>query len=200
MPVTRFLTRSEDLTERLLDPVRGLALVETGADVHTVLQTIERDVDGILDNDPTEATWDLGYAGLDDGGNFGDYFSEQKPAMEAARLAVNELFSDCALTLAPTVSHPRYGSLLVVAQRRSQLTPNHNDYTVVTAWLGATRPGLKVLHGDEWVTVDDVPTGHVLFWRGQLASASGNRLEPTKHYAKYRSTTRRIIMLASASA
>ncbi len=89
-----------------------------------------------------------------------------------------------------------HSSLYVIAERRTQLRPSHTDFNLVTMWLGATKPGFKVLCGDKWLTIDDVPAGNALLWRGHFASTDEEPLNPIQHYAKYRSIRRRIVMIA----
>ena len=196
----------------MLDPYEGIVLIETGVDIHPLLHQIANSAQKIIAHDykrrqsafdesrrvpfnpRSEAvwTWYLG-SGLE------EYIPGAKEVMTEVQGLTCELKRPVEAKLKPN-PHIDLGrvsnELVIVAQRRSQPRPTHVDYRPSTMWLGATKPALKVMYKGDWITIDDVPPGHLLWWRGAHAYNGAKQLEPIKHWAPYRSMTRRIIALA----
>lgn len=194
--------RPEEVVERFTDPLGGLALIETGVDVHELLSFIDRSADAVIGPSTSEASHYWMHYENDDGSRrvnlsvLESYFSEQRDS-------IRNIYAVCSELMRPLhtqFSHPtieKGDSLTVAAIRRQVLRPTHVDFSVATLWLGATKPGLRVQHNNEWITVDTVPPGHALLWRGILAHMDGIPLPPTPHYSSYRSMARRIVMISS---
>jgi hypothetical protein len=209
-PGWRLMTEADNVLERIADPLGGLALVETGVDVGGVLQTINRGIDQFVGPIKSEAKirWTHWKHWNEEGGVIYDpelmtLLGEQVSIIDNALEATAKIKKPILDTFAPNV--PRLCTISVPAieinaERRTQLRPSHTDFDIVTMWLGATKPGFKVFLDTkrEWLTIDDMPAGYALIWRGDLACTDdGEQLNPIRHYAQYRSVIRRIVMLAS---
>jgi hypothetical protein len=207
-PGWQLKTEPNHVLERIADPLGGLILVETGVDAGGVISTIGKNVDELVGPTKSEATliwshWDR----RDSQGeptyekDLTNLLVDSTSVLDDLVVAVSEIIkpiigefkpnlpSDCSIS---------ESTIMIAADRRSQLRPSHTDFDIVTAWLGATKPALKVFNeaNQEWLPIDDVPSGYALFWRGALAYNDDKvQLSPIRHYAQYRSVIRRVVML-----
>lgn len=201
-----------DIEERMLDPEEGIVLVESGIDIHPLLQQVAAGVQQFIAQDfankqkglkksrqltfnpRSEADWSWYLeSGLE------QHIPGAKEVMSEVQQVTRELKKPIEARLEPD-PHIDLGrvtnSLVIVAQRRSQPRPTHIDYRPSTMWLGATKPALKVMYRGEWITIDDVPPAHLLWWRGAHAYDGATQLEAIRHWAPFRSMSRRVIALA----
>ena len=206
----QFITKAEDLVDRLADPLGGVALVETGIDIHPVLHAVAAQASEIIraEHDAFNKMRGISREFNPRSEAYHQWSgSTLKPYIRGATSKLREL-SACARALrAPIneqlmpkdVDSSRFDDRepRIVAARRSRPTPNHIDLgDISTLWFGATKPALRILHNGEWMRIDDAPPAHAFVWRGDSAHDGTRYLDPTKHTAPYRSMHRRVIALA----
>ncbi len=204
-PVWSLKTEADSAVERIIDPVGGIAPIDTGFDVSGLMTSMDERIDKLLEG--------LGNSERSVYMTYSDKWSDEalRKLLADQLDSLSELFGISREVLAPVeeVLEPNVpfgfttgSQLLIGADRRIQLTPTHTDYKLLTMWFGSTKPGLKVLPAngndkEDWITVDGVPPGHALLWRGQWAYDTDKKpLEPIRHYARYRSVARRIVLLS----
>lgn len=209
-PGWQFSTRPEDVVERLADPLGGIALVETGVNIHPTLHAVAEQSSDIIrkDHEARNAKHGLKHPFNERSEAFyGWGGTELRPHVRGATPRLKELTVVTKEIRKPIEEQlmPPGGNLdrlggrnpHIVATRRSQPTPNHVDEDdISTFWFGATQPALKVLFNGQWIDIDDVPVAHALVWRGDSAHDGTQYLDATRHIARYRSRTRRVIALA----
>lgn len=204
----QYKTSVDTVVEKMADPMGGLVLVETGISIRPLLDEIEARINDIFVDDTSEQSHMLSCNGA--GGMYLDnevknvkQFAALMPDIKALHETAREIMLPVEDVLRPSEDevtfHPKtiptpilkFGSL-----RRTELRPSHVDFSVVTAWLGATKPGLRLVDAKgEPLAIDDAPEGWAFMWRGELAFLDGKQLAPTRHYAKYRRMARRTIAL-----
>lgn len=208
-PGWQLKVEASNALERFAEPLGGLALVETGVDTRSALHSIEQEIDGYVGPTKSEAgiTW-IHWIHFDTEGNpiyddgLATLLKDKLSVLDDALQATIEISKPIIDTFKPNVPILRSISdpgILIHAERRSQLRPSHIDFDIVTMWLGATKPGLKVFDTkrQDWLTIDNVPAGHALLWRGDVVYTDDQEyLEPVRHYAQYRSVARRITMIS----
>jgi hypothetical protein len=88
---------------------------------------------------------------------------------------------------------PKDQWLTIHGQKQVKTVARHTDTdNAVAVWLGATKPGLRLLHNNEWFKVDELPAHTALVWRGKILSG---RLQPTVHNVTYKRVERRYAFL-----
>lgn len=201
-PGWELLTQKDALLERISEPLGGLALVETGVDAHQLIDFVAAHADSAIGETKSEASVYWFHDGPRATSNRGSsglktVFPTQVRRANAIHRAAYDILVPLQDALIPEQGFAAgTNSVAIAATRRSQSTRNHTDYDLVTMWLGASEPALQVLNNGEWMPIDDVPVGHALVWRGDVAEAENQKLEPIKHFAAYRSVIRRIVLLA----
>lgn len=200
-PVWQLKANPENLVERMAAPAGGLALVETGVDAGLLISTVAASIDDALGSSKSEAVRAWNYPGT--GGDYRDLldaFEGVREIAEKLHAATEDIFEPVKTALLPPTrleAGVQSRGIDIIAFRRQQLRPSHSDYNMGSIWLGANKPGLKVFHDGNWITVDDMPPGFALMWRGDCAYANGDFLAGIKHYSQYRSASRRIIAMAT---
>lgn len=197
----QLLAKPDQALDRVMDPNGGVVLLETGIDAHTVINQVAERVDDFIRQTRSEATH---YIHLSPGCKR-LYEESYKPLLsgkmaQMGRVAralrdVTDPIKDPIIQFEEAYRRVQKERLFLAVQRRSQLRPTHTDDNVLTTWLGASEPGLRVMLNGEWWRVDDVPVGHVLAWRGDRIEIHDSSLTATRHQAVYRRKKRRVALV-----
>lgn len=205
----QFSVTPEAVVDRLADPLGGIALVETGVNIHPTLHAVSDQASVIIRKEFEERNKERSpkpdfnprseaYHHWS-GSSLSPYIRGATSRLRELCVVAREIRKPINDQLRPNNVYPPIKDTQprIVASRRSSSTPNHVDGAdVSTLWFGATKPGLQILHNGEWIPIDDVPSGHAFIWRGDSAYNGTSFLDPTRHNPVYRSMTRRVVALA----
>jgi hypothetical protein len=196
LPLEKLLKTPGRLPDHMLNPLGGLALVETGVDAKPLITGLapfagpDEFYPDILHTWQTTVT--------------------RRPALRQSSTPISEVPAELRTRLHDLTAAVRQvidpvqeafgaplGSQRLISHSRIKITENSthvDDGPTLTEWFGATLPGLSILYKNAWCRADDVPTGHMLVWRAEGPYDRG--LEPQVHRVQYRSkSTWRSILL-----